>query len=127
MAGLSLGTAIGMNNVLIPRGGPKCVPALLDFSNAAEIEIDGQLIVMQQEIEYLQGVFIDNADNADTLTLTMNTTGHRIVCPPNSQGFFAMLVPNPPRIIAETTQGASQQFNVFFYNVPIQSMVWSVV
>lgn len=121
----SLSTRFGMNNVLIPKGGPACVAAKLNFTNTPEIIIDGEQIVSRGQIEYLQGVFIDNADNANALTLTMGTTGQRIVCPPNSQGYFAILMPNPPKIKAETTQGGSQIFNVHFYNVPIQSLVWA--
>lgn len=121
----TLSTRYGMNNVLIPKGGPACIEARLDFSNQAEILIDGEEVVSRGQIEYLQGVYIDNAQNASPLSLTMGTTGQRITCPPNSQGYFAILVPNPPRILAETIQGANQIFKVHFYNVPIQSLVWA--
>jgi hypothetical protein len=125
MAGnFSLGTRFGVNNIMVPKGGPATIPALLDFTNASEVEIDGEIVISNGKIEYLQGVYIDNADNADALKLTMNTTGQRIVCPPNSQGYFAIMAPNPPKILATTPQGASKKISVFFYNVPIQSFVW---
>ena len=125
MSGLSLGFRYGVNNVIIPKNGPATIPALLDFTSTAEIEIDGELVVSQGQIEYLQGVFIDNADNPDTLTLTMGTTGQRIVCPKNSQGYFAIMVPNPPRIVAQSAQAGNKKIRLFFYNVPIQSLVWA--
>lgn len=125
MASFTLSTRYGMNNVLIPKGGPACVEAILDFSNAAEILIDGEEIVSRGQIEYLQGVYIDNADNIDPLSLTMGTTGQRITAAPHTQGYYAILIPNPPKIIANTTQGANQRFRVHFYNVPIQSLVWA--
>lgn len=127
MDGLSLGFRYGVNNVIIPKNGPATIPALLDFTDTGEIEIDGELVVMQGQIEYLQGVFIDNADNTDPLSMTMGTTNQRIVCPPQSQGYFAIMVPNPPRIIARSAQSGTKKINVFFYNVPIQSNVWSAV
>lgn len=126
MSGYSLGQRYGINNVIIPKNGPATIPAVLDFRNTAEIVIDGELVVSTGKIEYLQGVFIDNADNADALTLTMGTTGQRIICPPLSQGYFSIMVPNPPRIVAETPQGGSKVLNVFFYNVPIQAQIWQV-
>lgn len=124
---ISLGARFGINNVIIPKGGPATIPAKLDFTNVAEIDIDGEQVTSQGKIEYIQGVFVDNADNTDPLVFTMATTGQRIVCPPNSQGYYAIMAPNPPRMTATTTQGANQIFNVFFYNVPIQSAVWSVL
>jgi len=127
MDSVSLGTRFGVNNVIIPNGGPATIPAKLDFRATAAIEIDGELVVSQGKIEYLQGVFIDNSDNANPIKFTMGITGQRIVCPPQSQGYFAIMAPNPPRITAETPQAGSLIVPIFFYNVPIQSAVWSAV
>jgi hypothetical protein len=126
MTSVSLGQRFGINNVIIPKGGPAIVPCRLDFTNTARILIDGEQVVANGKIEFLQGVFIDNADNVDALTFTIQTTDQRLICPPRSQGYFAILTANPPRIIAETPQGGSKIINVDFYNVPIQSQVWRV-
>jgi hypothetical protein len=121
----SLGARFGINNVLIPKSGPACIPASLDFTNAGEIEIDGEQVVSTGRIEYLQGVFIDNGSIAVPLTLTCGITGQRIICPANSQGYFNILSPNPPRLVATMAQGAGRIVKVFFYNVPIQANVWA--
>jgi|SRR6185503_4416438 len=115
----------GIANVVVPAGGPKCVPTLVDFTNSAQITLDGQQIVSQGKIEYLQGVFIDNSANVNNLSLTMSTTNQQIICPKKSQGYFSIMVPDPPVIIATTVQ-ANIQIPMFFYNVPIQPAVWSV-
>lgn len=122
-----LGTAFGIANVIVPPGGPKCVPTRCDFSNVASIELDGSQIVQQGKIEYLQGVFIDNSKNLNPLSLTMSTTNQQIICPPKSQGYFSIMVPDPPVITAATTQVNGLVIPMFFYNVPIQSAVWSAV
>jgi hypothetical protein len=122
---MELGSSFGIANVVVPSGGPKCVPALVDFSNSAVVILDGQQIINQGKIEYLQGVFIDNSANVNKLTLNMSTTGQNIICPAKSQGYFAIMVPNPPQILASTTQAAII-IPLFFYNVPIQPAVWSV-
>ena len=127
MTDFSLGQRFGVNNVIIPKGGPATIPCNLDFRNTGRILIDGEQVVSTGKIEYLQGVFIDNADNVDALTLTIGTTGQRIVCPARSQGYFSILAPNPPRIIAETPQAGTKVLNLLFYNVPIQAVVWSVI
>lgn len=121
-----LQTAFAIANVIVPKGGPKVIPTALDFSNAAEISMDGELIVSQGGIEYIQGVFIDNADNPDKFSLNMEGVNQRIVCPANSQGYFSIMATNPPKMIASTVQTNGRIINVYFYNVPIQSAVWSV-
>lgn len=124
MAALSLGQAFGVANAIIPKGGPKTVPALLDFSNTGEIEISGEMIVSQNHIEFLQGCYIDNSDNAVPVTFLIGVTGQRIVARPHSQGYYAFLIPNPPTIIATMAQEADRKVRLHFYNVPIQSQTW---
>lgn len=124
MSSISLAGTFGANNAIIPRNGPKVVRADLDFSNVAEILIDGQQIVSQGQIEFLQGMFVDNATNAVPITFVMSATNQRIVVPANSQGYYSILVPNDPKIIATMEQTNNRKVAVFFYNVPIQSNVW---
>lgn len=114
----------GIANVVVPAGGPKCVPTFVDFSNAASVLLDGQAIVSQGKIEYLQGVFIDNSANVNKLSLTMSTTNQTIIAPAKSQGYYTIMVPDPPQIVAATVQ-ANIIIPLFFYNVPIQPAVWS--
>lgn len=122
-----MNTAFGIANVIVPAGGPKCVPTSVDFSNNAEVLLDGSQIVQQGKIEYLQGVFIDNSSNNNPLSLTMSTTNQTIICPPKSQGYFAIMVPDPPQIVAKTTIVNGLVIPMFFYNVPIQAAVWSAI
>lgn len=125
MSSLALGAAFPLSNIMIPKGGPKTVPARLDFSNTAEIEIDAQAVIDTRKIEYLQNVFIDNADNPATFTLILGVTGQRIVAAPNSQGYYAILAPNSQKMTARTTQQNGRLVTLFFSNVPIQSHTWS--
>lgn len=124
---MQLGTSFGIANVVVPKGGPKTSPLTLDFSNTATIDVDGELVVSSGKIEYLQGVYIDNADNPTAFTLLIGTTNQRVVCPPNSQGYFAIMAPSPPKMTASTTQAANRFVPLFFYNVPIQSAVWKCI
>jgi hypothetical protein len=119
-----LNQSFGVANVVVPAGGPKVVPVLVDFTSVASVLLDGQSIVSQGKIEYLQGVFIDNSANINNLTLTMSTTNQIIMCPKKSQGYFTIMVPDPPQIVAATPIGLIVP--MFFYNVPIQPAVWSV-
>lgn len=119
--------AFPIANVIVPQSGPKCVPATLDFSATASYDIDGQGIIDAHGIEYIQGVFIDNADNAVPFTITCGGTGHRVVVGPNSQGFYPLLVQTPPRFTAQSTQAAGRKVVCTFYNVPIMTSAWKSV
>lgn len=128
MAGFALGTfAYPIANVIVPSGGPKTVPCSADFSNAAIFDIDGQAMIDAHAMEYIQGVYIDNASNAVAVTLTCNGTNQRIVCGPNMQGFFPLLVQSPPKFTIAATQAAGRIVNLQFYNVPIMSCNWKSV
>jgi hypothetical protein len=121
----TLGQTFGIANMVVPQGGPKCVPLNVDFTAAAIVTLDGSQIVSQGKIEYLQGVFIDNSANVNNLSLTMSTTGQTLICPKKSQGYFSIMVPDPPQIQANAN-GVGLVIPMFFYNVPIQPAVWSV-
>lgn len=125
MESINLAGVYGANNALIPKNGPKVAKAILDFSNAAEILVDGQQIVSQGHIEFLQGVYVDNGSNAVPLTLIMNTTKQRIIVPANTQGYYNILSPNNPKIIAQMAQLANRTVELLFYNVPIQAHTWT--
>lgn len=120
----TLGQAFGIANVVVPGGGPKCIPINVDFTGVAVVNIDGQQVIAQGKIEYLQGVYIDNSLNANKLTLTMSTTNQVITAPPNSCGYYSIMVPDPPQLVAQTVIGVI--IPMFFYNVPIQPAVWKV-
>lgn len=124
---IALKETFGVSNVIVPVGGPKTAPAVLDFTNTNTVNIDASQIVTSGKITYIQGVYIDNADNAGTLAMTMSLTGQRIVAPPNSCGFYNILVPNPAKIEAVSAQAANKRIRVYFYNVPIQAIVWKTV
>lgn len=126
MPGINLQTGFGINNVIVPKGGPRAVIATCDFGTSTTTEIDGGAIVERGGIEFIQGVFIDNSTNANALAITMGTTGQKIVCPPLAQGYFSILLPNPPKMTAVTVQVGGLKVPLIFYNVPIQSAMWKV-
>jgi hypothetical protein len=77
-----------------------------------------------ETLSYIQGVYIDNADNPQSLTLTCNQTGHRLKIAPNSQGFFPIFAPTPPFFTATSPVTGPVTVNLIFYNVPVQGQSW---
>lgn len=110
-------------NVIVPQGGPKAVPGSLDFSNTAEIDIDGQAIIDAHAIEFIQAVYIDNSKNAVPFSLTTNAQ-QTITIAPNSQGFFPLLVQNPPKMTANCEQANGRIVLLNFVNVPVMACNW---
>lgn len=118
--------SFGIANVVIPRGGPKCVPWNMDFSGVGQHVVDLSLLVQQTRIEYVQCIYVDNADNANPLTIKMDLTNQRIVIPAHTQGYYPILQPNNPVITFSTTV-AAVVVNVQFLNVPVQPANWKTV
>jgi hypothetical protein len=81
-------------------------------------------LLHKEKLNILQGVFIDNSANLNNLSLTMSSTNQVLICPKKSQGYFSIMVPDPPQITAATPIGII--IPMFFYNIPIQPAVWSV-
>jgi len=122
-----LSRRFGISNVVIPSEGPISVPVVLDFSAENIAELQGLLITQSEAISQIQGVYIDNGDNPEALTLTVTTTRQRIIAPANSQGFYSLMTINPPDMIAETVALSGLKVTLIFYNVPIQSETWSTL
>ena len=124
MTSAQIGNIFGVSNVIVPKSGPKAAPAILDFSNDGTIVIDCLLLISQGKMEYVQTLYIDNADNLNPITLTCSMTGQRIIAPARSQGYYPMLAPNPPQITCSTTQTNLLKVPVYLLNVPVQAVNW---
>lgn len=111
-------------NIIIPKEGPKTIRADLDFSTESSISIEGLLATTTGTISYIQGMYVDNTDNDNILNIVCQVTQQEINVPANSQGYFNVLITNPPRFIASTTPAANLEVAIFFYNVPMPSTIW---
>jgi hypothetical protein len=113
-----------VSNIILPQEGPIVVPVELDFSGESQIDIDGLLLLWSGKISFIQGVYIDNLDNPEPVSLTNSITRQRITAPANSQGYYDIFCPNPLQLVAETVVAADLKIKMHFYNVPIQSQIW---
>lgn len=126
--------SFGIFNGLLPtRDGaytsPLAMPVTLTFSaSIQEQTIDFLKEYQGADIEFIQSVYIDNADGADYFHLTVPVTLYRIVCPPNRQGWFPILLPkNVPLIaaLANALEGENEfEMTMIFANVPMPAATW---
>ena len=121
----SYGPNTPVSNIVIPREGPRALEVTLNFANTASILIEGLLATTTGQISYIQGLYIDNGDNPEPLTVIAKTTNQRIIAPAYSQGYWPILFAAVPDCSISTTQ-ADITVYIHFYNVPIQSQYWLV-
>jgi hypothetical protein len=112
-------------NQIVPPGGPKAIPANLDFTGGAtSYQVDMGNAVARNLIEYVQCIYADNRNNSAPLIVTMSGSNQVIVFPAQSEGYLPVLAPNPPVFNFTSTGGIVVP--VYFINVPIGPMLWSV-
>jgi len=110
-----------------PESGPKALPYRFDFSATNRIEGDllneNTLNVMQ----FVQGMYVDNSDNAVPFTLLFRVTNQRIVVPANSQGTYMVLAPDQTQFVASMSSAPGRFVDVLFLNVPTAYTQWGPV
>lgn len=116
-------SSVGIYNGPIPREGPKDIPISLDFSIQNTYQIDFTLIQQRGLISELQAVYIDNSLNASSVSLIVNGSNQKIVSAANSQGFYPILAPNPPKFTSQSIGGVAVQMH--FLNIPITCLTWN--
>jgi len=94
------------------------VPVQLDFRTSDTFEIDFTQMIEKGNIDFVSGVFIDNWDNADPVSISVSGTRQRIICPANSQLWSPILAPNPP-VFTAVFEGTSTIIAAHFYNIPL--------
>jgi hypothetical protein len=124
MVGTSPQQVFGVSNIAIPPKGPKAVPIDIDFSVQTSIDISGELATAQGHIDYVQGFYYDNGNNADPITFTVQGTNQVIKVPGYSQGYVPALFLDPPFMTVATTAAADKRVRITLYNVPIQAQIW---
>lgn len=75
-----------------PCQGGMFVRCPCDFTQGTVYSVDLSLLLNLGGIEHLQTCFIDAADSADEVIVTLTGTGQRIICPAGAQGIFPIFV-----------------------------------
>ncbi len=116
-----------VKNHLLPDEGPKAIPLFLDFSGAVSGDaylLDAELIQDRGFISMIQTMYIDLSDpNMSDLVVSMGSGGQEIHAKAGTQGFYNVLVTNPPKL---TFRGQSNTgiAKVQLINVAIPGVVW---
>lgn len=117
----------GTHNAVLPKEGPMVFPVNLDFSlatGAASQTVDLTLQIQQGFVSYVQGFYVDNADNTATLTITIDETGQRFKIPAGRQAYMPAFFSDTAKCVLTTTQAAGLVVPFFLTNVPVDAMIW---
>lgn len=113
------------NPLSVPTGndvpckmGRRAIHVLIDFSLGSTYELDLSQIQSLGAMDCVQTMYVDNADNANELTLTMGLTLQRIIIPANSQAYIPILQPNPPVLKIATTGAPVVNVQLLNFFVP---------
>lgn len=112
----------------MPKNGPKALQYTLDLTAGFTVNSpqtwDFTTEVMNDTIEFIQAVAIDNSAGNTALVIICAVTGHKITCPPNSQGIFGLIC--PAGSVQFQAYGPAQRFNLLFLNIPYAPSVYKV-
>lgn len=110
-------------NGLAPADGqPKSLPYTFDFTNSATVTLDLLLEEIQGVIEFVQGIYVDNASNANPVTFVFPITKQRLIVPAFTQGIYPVIAPEATRIVATATIGMTVAVQLL--NVPVAFQAW---
>lgn len=108
---------------LLPCEGARALPYVADFSINTEYDFDFTLQFNQKQFTAIQGLYIDNSKNAQSVTVTcLGGTEQTIVAPPNSCGYYTLLSTSPPKF-SVASSGAVSVF-LAFLNFYVPPTVW---
>jgi hypothetical protein len=127
---MSIIDASGLNfspirSQLVPTEGPRAIPVLLDFTGSTTVyTLDLLNVIERNFISMLQTIFVDASGTDDQVTITMNGSNQTIVVKGRTQGYYAILAPNPARLTFTST-GSTVRIPVFLINVAVSGVVWA--
>lgn len=119
--------AFGIWNGYAPKAGPKALP--YDFDFEGDETLTGDLLTenLRGNMEFVQGMYVDNSDNAVAFKITFGITNMRVVVPAFSQGMWPVLAPDQTTFAASLVGGGGGTVHVQFMNVPIAYTQWGPV
>jgi hypothetical protein len=110
----------------IPDEGPKALPLTLDFTAANEYTLDYSSMQQRGFLSLIQTLYVDTQNSDVALTVTIAGGGQVVIAKGRTQGYYPVLVPNPPRFTF-SAENAGCLVQVYLINVPIQPGQWSTI
>lgn len=121
---LSFASFQQINNQDLPeKEGPRTIPLILDFTANASYIIDISQLEQSGKMSMVQTMYIDLSGTDLALLITVRGTGQQIKAKGRTQGYYALLAPNPTSLTASQPGGVAVPIQLI--NVPIVGSVWA--
>ncbi len=97
-------TAFKVANGLAPRNGPLAmmVPLIFSAANGGIITFDLYKEQSQDEIEFIQSIWVENHANPNPIEIQVLGTNQILKVPANTQGIYPLIAPSPVSLICRT-------------------------
>lgn len=114
---------LAVDSQYIPHEGAKAVPLpILDFSLSDSYTIDLLLYEQAGRLSMVQTLYVDMDGNDVSMVITVLSSGQRITCKGNTQGYYSILAMNPQGF--KFTCAGGTLARVFLVNSPVPGAVW---
>lgn len=113
--------------MLQPKAYPVAVPVELDFSSVGTVEIDLWTQQTDNQLDFVQSIYVSNYDNADVLTITF-PGGQVIHVPAGAEGYYpASAEFGKFTAKFETQADDGLIIPIVLLNVPVASQQWGPI
>lgn len=109
----------------LPCEGARVLAFIADFSLATEYDFDLSSQFNNGIFTTLQTAYIDNSLSGQPTSIFIPAVQQTLTCPPNSQGYFSLLMTNPPNFQFSSSGGVNVGIQLMNFYIP--PTVWSAV
>lgn len=115
-------------NLTQPAAGSVAIDVLLDFTIGPVLNLDITAEFLDGVIDFVQSVYIDNADNASPLDLVFHgaPVDYRIRVKANTQGWYPIAWPKGPGRFVASSAGVLK-VNIIVANYAMPYLSWATV
>jgi hypothetical protein len=118
--------AVQVYNQMMPNGNIiKTIPQQPQLLANIPFEIDLTNAQSRGVIDQIQSAWIDNSAGTGSLTLNTGVANQAVIVPPGWQGWYPLLVSNPPVITLIASANATPKIQLC--NVPMPAASWPAV
>jgi hypothetical protein len=117
-------------NGLAPAIGPVGLPVTLNFPDrTATFDLDFTKTIQDRDIDIIQSVWVDNADNPNKLIIQCDQTQQRLVIPAFAQQSLPIICPQDPRlnVSCDGNQVFAGKVQLIFQNIPVPIASWGPI
>ena len=113
------------NQLLVSGKGPLCARLTMDFTQTSEYILDLQNVQALHQFDLCQTIFVDNSSGGAPITISIPSSGQKVVVKNGDQGYYNVICPNPIKMIFDCAGG--QIVTVFLLNIAIPGASWSAI